>query len=285
MTSFILNNVQPLRVKPRGEKLSWSIGLLLAVAVHLLVMIYLLRKPPAPPMVMPNPAAAPMSVIMAVMPTTSQISSQESVAQQASQPDESEPPPSSAKLDVAAKEVKNAEVKAVVHDSKQRPKAEAKQPKPQRTVKPREVKPLPKKVEVKKPALITTPDSVRSNSSERLSQQNQAPQVGAASNQAATEKQNWQSMILAQLQREKRYPGYALRMKQQDTVMVRFTIDRNGNVLETAIEKSKGYVTLDRESLQLLERASPLPKPPASAFTQSDRMVLVVPVSFSIRNV
>ena len=181
--------------------------------------------------------------------------------------------------------MKNAEVKAVVHDSKPQPKAEPKPPKPQRTVKPREVKPLPKKVEVKKPAPVTTPDSMRSNSSEQLSRQNQAPQVGAASNQAASAKQSWQSLILAQLQREKRYPGYALRMKQQDTVMVRFTIDRDGNVLETAIEKSKGYATLDRESLQLLERASPLPKPPASAFTQSDRMELVVPVSFAIRNV
>lgn len=177
MTSFILNNVQPLRVKPRGEKLSWSIGLLLAVAVHLLVLIYLLRKPPAPPMVMPNPAAAPMSVIMAVMPTTSQISSQESVAQQASQPDESEPPPSSAKLDVAAKEVKNAEVKAVVHDSKQRPKAEAKQPKPQRTVKPREVKPLPKKVEVKKPALITSAATVANGFHNRIRPRRSAPPV------------------------------------------------------------------------------------------------------------
>ncbi|MBM7344501.1 TonB family protein [Pantoea coffeiphila] len=285
MTSFILDNALPPPAKPRGEKLLWSTGPLLAVTAHLLVLMYLLWKPAAAPMVMPSPAAAPMVITMAVMPTTSQISSQESVAQQASQPDESAPPPPPAKLDAAEKEVKNAEVKAVVHDSKPQPKAEPKPSRPQRTVKPREVKPLPKKVEVKKPAPVTTPDSMRSNSSEQLSRQNQAPQVGAASNQAASAKQSWQSLILAQLQREKRYPGYALRMKQQDTVMVRFTIDRDGNVLETAIEKSKGYATLDRESLQLLERASPLPKPPASAFTQSDRMELVVPVSFAIRNV
>lgn len=284
MTSFILDHTLPLPAKPRGEKLLWSTGPLLAVTAHLLVLMYLLWKPAAPPMLMPSPAAAPMVITMAVMPTTSQISSQESVAQQASQPDESAPPPTPAKLDAAEKEVKNAEVKAVVHDSKPLPKAEPKPNKPQRIVKPREVKPLPKKVAVKKPAPVTTPDSMRSNSSEQLSRQNQAPQVGAASNQAASAKQSWQSMILAQLQREKRYPGYALRMKQQDTVMVRFTIDRDGNVLATAIEKSKGYATLDRESLQLLERASPLPKPPASAFTQSDRMELVVPVSFAIRN-
>lgn len=285
MTTFILDSVPLQTATPRGEKLLWSAGPLLAVIAHLLVLLYPLWSPSPPPTTIQSPAAAPMVITLAVMPTTSQLSSQESVAQQASQPEESAPPPSPAKLDVAEKEIKHAEVQAQVHDKKPLPREKPKTDTPPRTAKPHQVKPLPKKVEVKKPVLVTTPESMRSNSSEQLARQNQAPQVGAASNQAATEKQSWQSLILAQLQREKRYPGYALRMKQQDTVMVRFTIDRNGNVLETAIEKSKGYATLDRESLQLLERASPLPKPPASAFMQSDRIELVVPISFAIRHV
>lgn len=284
MTTFIPDNIPLTAAAPRNEKLLWSAGSLLAVVVHLLVLLYLLWSPSPQQAMIQSPAAAPIVITLAVMPTTSQLSSLESVAQQASQLEEPVPPPSPEKIDVAVKEIKHAEVQVQVRDKKPQPSEKSKTDTPPRTEKPHPVKPLPKKVEVKKKAPATTPESMPSNSSEQLSRQNQAPQVGAASNQVAIAKQSWQSLILAQLQREKRYPGYALRMKLQDTVMVRFTIDRNGNVLEAAIEKSKGYATLDRESLQLLERASPLPKPPASAFTQSDRMELVVPVSFAIRN-
>lgn len=284
MSSLMLDSTFSQRASMRSEKLLWMVGPGLAITAHLLVLLYLLWTPARPEVIFQSPAAAPVVITMALMPTTSQRSSTESVAQQASASPETAPPPSPAKLDAAEKEVKNAEVKAVVHDARPIAKSEPKPKTQPHAARPRDVKPPLKKVEIKKPAEVTTPEARRSNGSEQLASKNSAPQVGAVSNQAAVMQQNWQSVILAQLQREKRYPGYALRMKQQDTVMVRFTIDRSGNVLDTAIVKSKGYAALDRESLQLLERSSPLPKPPASAFANSDQIELVVPVSFYIRN-
>ncbi|WP_315708134.1 energy transducer TonB [Brenneria uluponensis] len=287
MTSFILDTTPRIQPPFSKERLLWVISPALAIGIHLLLLLYILQNPSQLVNAQPSPVAAPIVVTMAAVPATSQLYSYENVARQERVPDEATLPPSVAKLDAAEKEVKNADVKAVVHDAKPLPKVE---PKPKlekklQRVKHDKVKPQPKKIEVKKPSEVTAIASTLSNNSDRLSQHSQAPQVGAESNNSTAMKQSWQSIILARLQRAKRYPGYALHMKQQDTVMVRFVIDRDGKVLDSSIVKSQGYASLDREALQLLERVSPLPKPPSSAFDRdSDRMELVVPISFVIRN-
>jgi protein TonB len=63
--------------------------------------------------------------------------------------------------------------------------------------------------------------------------------------------------------------------------VVRFTIDRQGNVLSSALEESSGHDTLDQAAVELPRRASPLPPPPSAV--ARDRMELVVPVRFAIR--
>ena len=62
---------------------------------------------------------------------------------------------------------------------------------------------------------------------------------------------------------------------------VRFTMDRQGRVLSAALERSSGHAALDREALALLERAQPLPAPPAE--TPGERITLTVPVEFFTR--
>jgi protein TonB len=66
------------------------------------------------------------------------------------------------------------------------------------------------------------------------------------------------------LLRYKKYPPEALSAKQQGSVVVGFTIARDGAVSDARIEKSSGSRLLDAATLALLRRAAPVPPLPDS---------------------
>jgi len=80
------------------------------------------------------------------------------------------------------------------------------------------------------------------------------------------------------LLRYKRYPEDSRRRHEEDTVYLRFTVDRNGKVLRASIARSRGFRLLDQEALQMLQQAAPLPPLPAAL--SGDRLNIVVPVEF-----
>jgi protein TonB len=87
--------------------------------------------------------------------------------------------------------------------------------------------------------------------------------------------------LSAHLERHKRYPDEARRRGQEGEALVRFTIDRAGNVLAFRLVKSSGVPALDAEIRALLQRAAPLPPMPA-ALSQS-RLTVELPIGFSMR--
>jgi len=91
----------------------------------------------------------------------------------------------------------------------------------------------------------------------------------------------WEGDVLAKLARLKRYPAGARHAGQQDTVMVRFVVDRAGQVLSTEITQSRGFSALDNEARALVQRASPLPAPPASV--SGEEIPLIAPIQFLLR--
>ena len=280
MTSLSMETAPQMSVSRKQRSLRWILSPVIVIGIHALILLYIIWQPQEE-VTEQSPAAAPIVVTMATLPTTSQLSTVQSEARQAA----TTPPPvadTSHTLDAEQKIIKNDEVQAAVQPHKPHPVKKHTPPSKKVPQHPREVKPLPKApVRVKKPDTVTTPASVQSNSSERLSHQNQAPVVGAASNQQADSRQNWQSAILARLQQAKRYPAYARRMHQEDIVMVKFTLNRDGQVLDSEVIKSQGYAALDREAESLPSRVSPLPKPPASAFAEgASEMTLTVPIAF-----
>lgn len=106
-----------------------------------------------------------------------------------------------------------------------------------------------------------------------------APQRGApASAVSANRVPNWQNQLMLKLNEAKRYPPRARRYRQEGVAYLRFTMDRDGRVLETSIEQGSGYRLLDREALALIERAQPLPRPPAEM--PGETLEFVVPVEF-----
>jgi protein TonB len=91
----------------------------------------------------------------------------------------------------------------------------------------------------------------------------------------------WQSTLAAHLGRFKRYPAAARARGEQGIAKVAFTIDHEGHLTSSRILQSSGSMSLDEETLAMLERAQPMPKPPANA--PDSALSFVVPVRFNIR--
>jgi len=106
-----------------------------------------------------------------------------------------------------------------------------------------------------------------------------APNPGnAAASRAMPE---YRALIAAHLQRHKQYPAAARSGGQQGTVVVSFTIDRNGRVVSRNLARSSGSSILDTEVMAMIARANPMPPFP-SAVTES-QMAFSVPIRFSVR--
>jgi protein TonB len=72
---------------------------------------------------------------------------------------------------------------------------------------------------------------------------------------------SWQRSLLAQLQRHTRYPPQG--NHAQGVAKVTFKIDRSGHVVSSRIMQSSGSAVLDEEALATINRAQPMPLPPA----------------------
>jgi protein TonB len=92
---------------------------------------------------------------------------------------------------------------------------------------------------------------------------------------------SWQTNLVRQIQRTKRYPPEAQARGEQGVVLLSFSLDRNGRVLAHRIAESSGHADLDNEVMAMIERAQPLPAfPPSMTQTKLD---LTIPIRFSLR--
>ncbi|MGK5019141.1 energy transducer TonB family protein [Janthinobacterium sp. LB2P10] len=92
---------------------------------------------------------------------------------------------------------------------------------------------------------------------------------------------SWQSRVLTHLAHFKRYPGDARQRKRAGAAWVRFQVDRDGKLLASELITSSGTALLDREALQVLQRAQPLPAPPDKVLHQGT-VTVTLPVSFTL---
>ncbi len=71
----------------------------------------------------------------------------------------------------------------------------------------------------------------------------------------------WQKELIAHLNRFRRYP--ADRAGKSANIVIAMHLDRTGRVLDANVLKSSGDEAFDRAALSMVERASPVPAPPA----------------------
>lgn len=140
-----------------------------------------------------------------------------------------------------------------------------------------------------KPSVVTTPIpdfTIARPASPIIATQASAPvpSTAPAAPIAAPSSPNavpsWQGLLLARLEAAKRYPEDARMRREQGVTLLRFTMDRDGKVLSAKIQKSSGFDALDQETLALIQRAQPLPRPPAEV--SGNTIELVVPIEFTL---
>ena len=87
----------------------------------------------------------------------------------------------------------------------------------------------------------------------------------------------YNALVFGHLQKFKRYPLAA--HGASGTVLVRFALNRAGEVISSEVTKSSGNGVLDREALDILRRASPFPAFPAAKPGAQDSYI--APVNFT----
>lgn len=104
-----------------------------------------------------------------------------------------------------------------------------------------------------------------------------APRSNRASSDAEA---TWQALLLAHLEKHRRYPARARAARQQGVVNVTFRMNRVGMVLSSSVLRSSGFSALDQAALDTLHRAQPLPRIPDD---RPDIVELTLPVEFFVR--
>jgi periplasmic protein TonB len=104
-----------------------------------------------------------------------------------------------------------------------------------------------------------------------------APPANRASSNA---EHSWEAQILAHLERHRRYPIAARLRREQGVTIVRFRINRPGQVLSLSLTRSSGSRVLDGAAIDTIKRAQPLPHIPDD---RPDELDLTVPVEFFVR--
>lgn len=90
----------------------------------------------------------------------------------------------------------------------------------------------------------------------------------------------YQMLLAERLRRFRIYPAAAQRRGQQGHAHLRFRVGRDGTVVCWRLDKSSGHPILDAEAEALVQRASPMPPPPADLADSA--LEFVVPIQFDL---
>ena len=91
----------------------------------------------------------------------------------------------------------------------------------------------------------------------------------------------WRTLLAAHIEHFKRYPAEARSRGEQGIAKVAFKMDHEGHLLSSRIVQSSGSTALDQETLAMLARAQPMPRPPDQI--SDAELTFVVPVRFNFR--
>jgi len=107
-----------------------------------------------------------------------------------------------------------------------------------------------------------------------------SPEVLPDVAQTATVQDHYFRVLRDWLDRHKDYPRIAQRRGEEGTVVLAFTLNRHGMVLEHAILRSSGHSILDNTVEHLIRRAQPLPAIPPEM--NVELLQVVVPIEFRL---
>ena len=104
--------------------------------------------------------------------------------------------------------------------------------------------------------------------------------VGQAPQAIDNDRDLYGSLLTREIAKHKQYPKIAQMRGWQGAVTVELQIDNNGNLVASSINKSSGFEALDKQALEMVKKASPLPLPPE--FLRNRQFNILVPVTFRL---
>jgi protein TonB len=106
------------------------------------------------------------------------------------------------------------------------------------------------------------------------------PSTAAAPSVEGESSEQFHRALLAHIEQFRRYPEAARRQHIQGVVTLRFTMDRDGNLVDVWVDQTSGFTVLDAEAVATVKRAAPLPGIPANL---PGRLSIVFPIPFELQ--
>lgn len=242
-------------MKSPGEIASLPIGFLVSGFLHLIVLVVLVVSLSKPVADAPANDDAPIALTLSMFAEPSTQKPAPTVAPEPVEPQEpielSEPPP--------------REESAPVLEPKTEP------PPPSKPKTP----PAPKKKTPPPENNAITPKSV----ARKLAVS--APRKPVRSAAEVKEEQRYLAALRARIEQKKFYPRPSRRRGETGRVIVRFAIQKNGELADLTVVRSSGIARLDEAALKTLRRITPFKPIPAAL--GRDRWILSVPISYSLK--
>ena len=107
-----------------------------------------------------------------------------------------------------------------------------------------------------------------------------AKPVGPSQQDIDAARNQYGSLLAREIAKYKQYPKVAQMRGWQGDVMLELHLDSNGNVLSAKVHDSSSYEVLDKQTLEMVKKASPFPLPPEALRGRS--FTILVPVSFRL---
>lgn len=161
-------------------------------------------------------------------------------------------------------------------------KVEPKKVEPKPT--PKNIEPTPKKAAPTEKKVAKPSQAEESDNSGSTAQTSRKATTGVGNtatsggNKGATA--SYYTQLAAVLAQNKRYPRASRRRNEEGVVTVSFVAHADGQITNTDIIKSSGYRRLDNAVLDMLKRATPLPK--FSSDMKESQLAITLPVSFKL---
>ena len=91
----------------------------------------------------------------------------------------------------------------------------------------------------------------------------------------------YEQLLVAWLEKHKKYPGRARRLRIEGEGMLRILIDRTGQTQQVNLAQRTGNRLLDKAALEMAQRANPFPPMPDN--DPRGKLEFMVPVAFMLR--
>lgn len=94
-------------------------------------------------------------------------------------------------------------------------------------------------------------------------------------------KDNYYSQVRREIEKKKKYPNVSLRRKEEGTVYIKFTINKNGSIRDIKVTERSRYKRLNQAAVKILKEIGSFPSIPKEL--GKNYLLLTVPIKYNIK--